>query len=656
MVSEAYAPNPSFLRRALTTTTGWLAAIAGLWTLTLVVSGGIDIDVAGISITSNDSRRTLLYASLLLTIHILAGGTGFEQLFDRVTAPSPARSLWTQRLTSAGWTGWSIVSTVWAAVSVHLGAIIVVVASAYLIYQWTGGRTLWNDEEMILANVRDRGFTELTGALWLGQTAPLGWLYLQRGMMVLFGTSEVALRFVPVFFGIATMATAIWIGRRWMSPIGATALAALCTSGFWLLFHFLELKQYSSDSFWAFVIPALAVAALEPKTAPTRERLRRVAAWWAIASIGQFFSVGAILVMPACVIALLAIVYWRDGWGAALRTALFGVGWLAAFGLHYVLALRAAIESEYLQEYWAPFMPPATAGVIETIKWLANRLGPFADKPGGAEGQLLFWVAAILGVAIAWRQSRLALFFGLVPISALLWTGIGLVPLADRVSLWTIPALYVAIALAIDGAVRFFTRPGVPRLLPALAAGLAGLIGIGAVIDIFDGREFLRRGRPQANHELDDRATVQWLVSQRQPGDAFLSTQNSLPAIWWYGSIPIREPHVHPDGGPVFELDHVHSPCDHRSIATMLSGQRRVLVYLGWLDDRHPGLDDLLLLRFREIGTIVSSRDFQRGRAFVVDLQSGAPTGDVPPSAAVGPSLDASKFEGCLRLRPARRW
>jgi hypothetical protein len=530
------------------------------------------------------------------------------------------------------------------------------VASGFLVYQWMGGRPLWLDEEMIAANVRDRGFADLTGELWLGQTAPLGWLYLQRAMVVLFGTSEVALRFIPLAFGIATLVTAIWIGRRWMTPFGAAALAVLCGTGHWLIFHFLELKQYSSDSFWALLIPALAVAALEPKTAPAPERLRRVAIWWTVAAIGQFFAVGAILVMPACVIAMLAIVYTRDGWRSALRAGVFGVGWLAAFGLHYMLALRAATKSAYLHEYWAPFMPPPTAGVVETVGWIASRLGPFADKPGGADGQVIFWLAAILGVAIAWRQTRLALFFGVVPISMVLWTGLRLVPMADRVSLWTIPALYVAIALGIDGAIRFFKRPGAQRPLPAVAAGVVGLIGITAAIDISAGRGFLLQGRLQGNHALDDRAAVQWLLAHRQTGDAFISTRNGLPAIWWYGSISIRVPKVHPDGGPVFELLHTHSPCDHRSIATMLSGQRRVLVYLGWIDDRYQGMDDLLLLRLREIGTIVNTRDFQWGRAFVVDLQPPSDVGEIPASAEVGPSFDASKLEGCLRLRPARRW
>ncbi len=554
---------------------------------------------------------------------------------------------------------WSIVPIVWAAVSVHVGVVIVVLASGLLVYQWTGGRTLWLDEEMIAANIRDRGFADLTGALWLGQTAPLGWLLLQRAILVVFGTSEVALRFVPVLFGIATLVTAVWIGRRWMTPIGAAALAILFGCGYWFLFHVLELKQYSSDGFWALLIPALAAAAVEPDDATTQERRRRMTVWWTVAAIGQFFALGAVLVTPACALTLLAIVYRRDGWRAAVHAALPGVGWLAAFGLHYHLSLRAAAESDYLYEYWAYFIPPASAGVWETVSWLASRLGPFAGKPGGADGWTVFWLAAVIGVAIGWKHSRLALFFGLVPLSGLIWSGLRFLPFGDRVSLWIVPALYVAIALGVDSAARFFTRAGRRRLLPGVAAVAAGAIGITATFDVAGGRGLLTQGRLTFNHALDDRSAVAWLMAQRQPGDAMISTHHGLPAIWWYGSIPIGVAKFHPDGGPVFELSNVSAPCDQGDIATMLSGQRRALVYLGWIDDRFRGLDDLFLLRLREIGTIVASRDFVWGRALVVDLQPSARADqdEAPdPPSEFGPSLDASKVDGCLRLRPGRRW
>ena len=499
---------------------------------------------------------------------------------------------------------------------------------------------------MIAASVRDRGFAELVGQLWLGQTAPLGWLFLQRGMLLAFGTSEIALRFVPLLFGLATLAATVWIGPRWMTAIGGAALTFLFANG-WVAYHFPSSSNIrrtclgTADS-------GPAAAAVEPINAPPQPRLRRVTAWWTLATIGQFFAVGAILVTPASALALLAIVWRRDGGRWALLAALPGAAWLAGFGIHYWLALRSAAESRYLHDYWAPFMPPGSAGVIDSLRWIMSRLGSLADKPGGADGHMLFWLAALAGVVIAWGQSRLALFVSLVPLSAAVWTLFRLVPLGDRVSLWMVPALYVGIALAIDGGVRVWSSGRRRTAASIVPAGVTGLVGVMALLEIANGRGVLMRGRQTANHGFDDWSAVQWLMAQRETGDALVSTRNGLPALGGtdgsrsacQGLIPMAA-HIRALSG--------ECAVDHRSIATMLSKQRRVLVYLGWMDDWPIGLDELLVLRLREIGTIVASRDFGGAADWSSNRHSGCRRA-FPPPADAGPSLDASRLEGCLRL------
>ncbi len=77
------------------------------------------------------------------------------------------------------------------------------------------------------------------------------------------GTGELAARLVPLLFGIATLAVALWIGRRWMGPAGATALMLLCSISPWFSHYPFEVKHYTSDVFWALLLPALAVWAVE---------------------------------------------------------------------------------------------------------------------------------------------------------------------------------------------------------------------------------------------------------------------------------------------------------------------------------------------------------------------------------------------------------
>src|SRR5262249_1181514 len=141
-------------------------------------------------------------------------------------------------------------------------AAIAAAAGLLLIVQWAAARPLWLDEEMIAINLRDRSIRELTGALSLGQTAPYGWLVAQRLVLLAAGDGQRALRAIPVLFGLAMLAAALWIGRRWLSTIGAATLVALCGFGLWLTFYILELKPYSADTFFALLLPALAARAV----------------------------------------------------------------------------------------------------------------------------------------------------------------------------------------------------------------------------------------------------------------------------------------------------------------------------------------------------------------------------------------------------------
>ena len=129
-------------------------------------------------------------------------------------------------------------------ISSHWIAYAIAIAGAGLLVYWCRlARPLWVDEEMIALNARWRSFADLGGPLWLDQSAPLGWLALERAVLVAFGTGERAARALPVVCGIGTLAVAAWIGRRWMTALGAAILVGLCSIGPWIVFFTLELKQ-----------------------------------------------------------------------------------------------------------------------------------------------------------------------------------------------------------------------------------------------------------------------------------------------------------------------------------------------------------------------------------------------------------------------------
>lgn len=628
--------NPiSHLRRVLVA----ICVVATVWAAAVALTGGFFVRLGSIRVSSRGHLAATLTAVLSgLAVWVLSSRGGRGTLREEWA--------WWKRLLLA----------------VSPAVMIVLVGIGLEVDQWAAGRPLWLDEEMIALNVRDRSLADLDGPLWLGQSAPFGWLVIQRAVMLTLGSGELALRLVPMLFGIATLVTALWIGRRWLNPVGAAVLVLLCSFGLWLSHYPLEVKHYSGDAFWGLLLPALAVWAIEAPDSTSRSR--RTAIWWASASVGHWLANGALLVTPACAAFLFAALWRRDGRRAAQTFAQVGLVWFVSFGLHYHLSLRHTHNSQFLRSYWTAELPPASVGLADTARWLLDRLEPLAANPAGTGLWVSLWLLAVCGFVFSSRP-LVGLVFAAVPLSAFAFAALSLVPLHQRFSLWIVPALYAGVALVVDRAVRLggeaYGRRSWMRLAACTAVGLAAFY---LCADIFArGREDLAHARPpEHKHNLDDRAAVPWLMRQRQPGDAVLTTRLGWPALWWYGGIAIddvnRAAGRFSDGGVMYQMAHVGGEADCRrdQLADALRDHRRVLVYLGFRDVP-DGFKDLLLLSLDRIGVMTTFSDFtELSFAAVIDLH-GPSAEEITFPALTGRALGArGRLDGCVGVRLARRW
>ena len=535
------------------------------------------------------------------------------------------------------------------------------------VHQWYHSRPLWVDEQMVLLNARDRAFSALAGALWFDQAAPLGWLAIQRLVITAFGASDRAMRAVPVLFGIATLWAGCWMARRWMTPFSAAVFIAICGIGQWMTFYALEAKPYSADAFWALFLPTLAIWAAGPAE-QDHVSLRRAAIWWSTAAAGQWFSFGALFVTPACALLLCAAAWRTGGLRSGVIVAAQGIVWLVCFGAHYQLSIGLASTDEFLRNYWAMGFPPS-GSLVEALNWFTRQAEPLSAHPGGAASWILFWVASAYGLSVLLLEKPVA---GLVLLSVIasapLLAFLHVVPLADRLALWTTPALYAAIAVAAGDVFKRFrhsgaSRPADARLVLALPFSIAALLVSGEIVELGRQRVIIAG----SNHGLDDARGIRMLLRQREPGDVFLTTHLGLPALWWYGEIGVAEGgNRMPDGAPVYEIAHVHrgiGTCRNetrvKALSEALAGQSRAMVYLGFGSNVPAGFQQMVLDDLSELGTrTFYSVVAEEGVAAIYDLRE-APRGDADAaSPAEGTSVAAlhERPEGCVGVRTARLW
>ena len=612
-----------------------VAALA--WTLLLWVTGGIEWDTSLVRLTSRDPVRPLALAALC-------------GLACWCVAPERAAAA---------------VAQVARAQSRRLVFCIAATGVALLVMQWLGGRPLWLDEEMIALNLRDRTIVELAQPLSLGQSGPFGWLALQQTVLRTLGPSELALRAVPMLFGVGLIGLSTWVGRRWMGPFGAVTLTLCCAFGQWVTFYCLELKHYSADVFWAFLIPALAAWVIDASPGHRHDLVNRALIWWTAAAIGLWFGNGALFVTPGCALIVVYACWRRGGWPTARRCCLFGVLWVVSFAADYWITLRPALGSTFLADYWAFALPPRLAGVGGTLRWMAAQLKPLAIKPGGVHGWLAFWLVAASGLAFLVRaQPIVGLAFMTVPVSAAVLAGLRLVPLHERLSLWIVPALYVGVAYFVEasGQMAVSASDSPRRWTRLVTAGGLVLVGLGVSIDVgVRGAEDVNGNRPRtSHHQLDDRAAVRALVQAVQPGDVVMTTQFALPALWWYGGIPVARPGLdgsrQADGSPILRVGYMPpgANCPRDDLRAALKDRRRVLVYFGFRVDEGPqGFDELLLDRLRELGRVSDDRAFaETGRVVTVELGVPRRAESDGPAREDGRAVTILRPPGCIALRP----
>ncbi len=399
-----------------------------------------------------------------------------------------------------------------------------------------------------------------------------GWLALHRLAIITFGTGELAVRLVALGFGLGTLVVAVWAGRRWLRPPAAGLFVLLCAIGPWLSHFPLEAKHYSADTFWALLLPMLAVWVVE--ASQPRELIQRSRVWWSCAAVAHWFSNGGLLVAPAGAVVLLVGTWQHLRWRALVEVTAGGLVLVASFALHFMLSIRHTLANDYLQAFWSSGMLPSGLGIVGSLEWFAGQVRPLASDPIGTEKWTLFWATALIGCLGAPSRFPSDRDVGFRVGSSTQQHPHGAARRAAGVVDGAGAVFAVASALhrSLDLA-RRGSRGRHARHI-GVAISMTALVALTAV-DLIDrgwaGVQFRRF--VLSNRGLDDRIAVGWLLSQHRPGDAIVTTQFGLPSLWWYHDIDIRDRSGAGgrlrDGSPIFEASQLASHAMHYTTARL---------------------------------------------------------------------------------------
>jgi 4-amino-4-deoxy-L-arabinose transferase-like glycosyltransferase len=322
---------------------------------------------------------------------------------------------------------------------------------------------LWLDESFLALNIINRPFAELRHSLEYGQAAPIGFLYAERLVVELLGTSEYALRLLPLLCGIASVFIFWRIAHHLLSPLGVVVALAIFSVSTPLIYYSTEVKQYSSD---------VAVALLLWWTFAGLETGLEQGRWHALALSGLLAVVAVWCSYPAVFVLGGVGMYWLlQAVRGRSRRALLVRGMIVVAGAgSFIVAYFTvhAVNEQAMRDLWrhaaAPLVPRSSAD----LAWLKAGAWTLSGLPLGQAAAGLVTLTVLVGALVLWRQHR-RWFWWFAGALMLTWlaSGLGKYPLASRLWLFLSPVVMLVAAAGVEE-VWHRTRSRLPILAPAL--------------------------------------------------------------------------------------------------------------------------------------------------------------------------------------------
>jgi hypothetical protein len=404
---------------------------------------------------------------------------------------------------------------------VLLFALLAVAAAGARVLQFWRVHSLMLDECAVCMNILDRGPAGLVKALDYDQAAPLGYLFLQKAVFAGLGMSDLSVRVVPLFFGLAAIPLAAII-VVWLFPPRTKMAPALLAFGLISLNRGLAVysgisKQYTLECVCTLLLLLALFMAIGQNDGPAASGWK---AWLLIVSpLLVWLSYGAVFVIAGIVAALLARAVFtrqRRAVNLALRFTLCAAPNLLLF---FLFSARGALGNQTLSGLWSqgylPLWPP-----VQTIKWLYQAF--IAVGENVIHLRLAFLLPLGLVLTAAYAVRRRAWFWLACAMAVLACLGasaLGRYPFSGRLLLFLVPIFVLMLAKAVDLLGQYSNMAAVAAT--ALMLVVASIPFIGQVV--------LR------DSSIDQvRVVHKALLAKVEPGDQIWVAPYSVPCLRYY--------------------------------------------------------------------------------------------------------------------------
>ncbi len=350
-----------------------------------------------------------------------------------------------------------------------LSIVLILLGIVIRLYHFFLNRSLWLDEATLSNNIVSRNYLQLLMPLDDKQIAPIGFIFIQKFLISIFGVNEYALRALPVLAGILSIILFYYLLKRVGGEKVAFVGLLFFITGKYLNFHSTEAKQYSLDVF-CFLLAFYYLYFRNTdyasyKGVVIKGLIGAIIIWISHCSIIFLASIGFAIAIE--------ILYFRKK-NAIPGFIIMCAVWIISFGLNYIFFLfdhasQSIQESSFVS---AGFLPPQ-GNFKDTVLWFLPKIKESITYPIGITYYpLLLIILICLGIwhiikAKQYKILALALPIVIHIILSLLY----IYPFGGRFILYnsTFFILFIVLGLKVLSTINKWVGPPIATLLLAMA-------------------------------------------------------------------------------------------------------------------------------------------------------------------------------------------
>lgn len=325
-----------------------------------------------------------------------------------------------------------------------LALVILMLGLAFRMGQYLANRSIWFDEALLALNILQRSFGGLLQPLSYNQGAPLGFLLLQKLVVVTIGSRDYMLRLIPFAAGIGSLYLLFRVARYYIAGTAWIAALFLFSVSDPLIYYASEIKQYSTDVAVGLLLLLVAALCLERGTG-----VRRYTLLGCTGALALVVSHPALFVLGGIAVTLFLHTIAEKDWRSVRWLLWIGAAWLGTFLLLYIVSLQSLSNNHELEAYWTEFFMPVPPW--QNWRWFPDRLLGIMRHPVGLSLTWLSVLLVLVGiVSLFWRSWQKGLILVLPLVATAAASGLGKYPFGGRLLLFLVPLILMLLGEAIE--------------------------------------------------------------------------------------------------------------------------------------------------------------------------------------------------------------